>query len=237
MAELPVLFGLDGKALATLTTWFGEESRPVLDILPLTGYRDNKVVDWLLTPIDELLLSDGYAVLDMLQNMTPMSDNPKWLDYLGILLGYVGYGFWDYGWSVKVKQQLLAYSLLIWERLGTLWSLETVLRILEIPYHSVWQGLGAFLAAGEQGDPLNPNPDWTLAGVVAATQLDTAGTTLGYGQPYTAYLRMNSTLMRWDTRWLLANQVVRFFSPAVCETTVVYEYFLADLSVAGDPVF
>lgn len=199
------------------------------DNLPFNGYRDNEVSTAISECFDSIINSDIEAVDDMAENLSYASTSHKWLDYLALLLGYTGYGFWNVKFTVTQKQRLIRYAMQIWSRMGSSYSLITVLNCLDIPYKDYWELKGAFLAVNVQSD--------SYGGLVALNQDDANGTTLQRVTPFEGFVRMNVTLMRWDKLWKLTQTIVRYFSPAVTTIDIVYEEFIADMSMVDEPVF
>lgn len=199
------------------------------DNLPFNGYRDNDVSTAISECFDDIINSDIEAVDEMAENLSYASTSHKWLDYLALLLGYTGYGFWNIKFTITQKQRLIKYAMQIWSRMGSSYSLITVLNCLDIPYKDYWELRGAFMAVNVQSDE--------YGGVVALNQADVNGTTLQRVTPFEGFVRMKVTLMRWDKLWKLAQTIVRYFSPAVTTIDVVYEEFIADMSLVDEPVF
>ncbi len=76
------------------------------DNLPFNGYRDNYVSNAISECFDDIINSDIEAVDEMAENLSYASTSHKWLDYLTLLLGYTGYGFWNIKFTITQKQRL-----------------------------------------------------------------------------------------------------------------------------------
>lgn len=223
-------YGLDDSAFDLLNKL--AEGKPLNSFtlnMPYESYQNNDVSNYITNCFDAQLDTDIVAVYDMVDNMSFNSVSDRWLDYLALLVGYVNYGFWSNKFSITQKQRLIKYAMQIWSRLGTSYSLITVLNCLDIPYKDYYESLGAFIATEFIGD--------LYGGVVAASQDDVNGSVLQRITPFEGFVRMNINVMRWLPVWKLTIQIVRYFSPAVTTIDVVYEEFTADLSLAGEPVF
>jgi hypothetical protein len=223
-------YGISESADALLTKLANNEAlNNFTENMPYEAYQNNSVSNYITNAFDVSLKADMRAIYEMIDNLSFKSTSDKWLDYLALLVGYVNYGFWSSKFSVVQKQRLIKYAMQIWERLGSAYSLITVLNCLDIPYRDYWESIGAFIATEFIDDE--------YGGVVAASQDDVNGTVLQRQTPFEGFVRMNISVMRWLPVWQLTLQIVRYFSPAVTTIDVVYEEFSADLSLAGEPVF
>jgi len=230
MAILYKSYGLDDKAHKLMEDLEdGVALMPFTENLPLQSYQDNEVSNLISGTFDSILVADMQLVSDMVNNLSYNSTSHKWLDFQALLLGYVNYGFWSTLWTVTQKQRLIQFAMQIWSRMGTSYSLITVLNCLDIPYTSYWESLGAFVVVELAGD--------TYGGIVASSQDDVNGTQLQRLTPFEGFVRMETSLMRWQPLWRLTLAIVFYFSPAVTGIGVVYDEFTADLSLAEEPVF
>lgn len=226
---LPASYGITADALSMLEGLNKPVNAPFTNNLPYDGYQNNDVSLAISNAFDGIISKDSQTILDMADNLSHTSSSHMWLDYLALLIGYRGYGFWDVRWSIFHKQRLIRYAMQIWSRMGTRYPIITVMNCLDIPYVDFWEMLGSFITTELPTD--------TYGGVVAASQDDVNGTQLQRSQPFEAYLRMATSTMRWTETWKLAENIIYYFSPAVTDVSVVYSEFTADLSLAGEPVF
>ncbi len=200
--------------------------KPIHDRLPgeNEGYRkdeswsgynptiDPPIARWLTEPWDGLLIEvktkteNVYAT-----HLNPLTAQPENLDWLAQLCGFTG-EYWDVSWSVAVKRQLIAQSLVdIWENKGSRVLLEWLIQLFGLQARIYL--LGEFLA-----------------------DINKAGDVLG-GEALHYWLLVKLNYLRTSDEWKLLEKLNRLYSPVYCDSAVVYEQFFADFSIAGDPVW
>lgn len=114
-----------------------DDSRPVYKRLPIEGFQNNEVVDWLTQQPDADLMSVKQEMETFYQKLDPVACPVAMLDYLGYLVGMSG-EYWDLDWSEAVKRSMITNSFTFWENLGTLQTFTDVLDIHGLTYR-VWQ--------------------------------------------------------------------------------------------------
>lgn len=186
-------------------------SRLFFDRLPAT-YQENDVVSWFTQPYDEFLASFKSTLDTLPTHLDPTTCDPDWLDYLAALSGFTG-RYWSSHWATDVKRSLIAMSFkFLWKRRGTRAVLETVLSLFLGTRFDVWT-TGEFRA------------DITvLPGLI--------------GDPeFRYFVRLPLDFRRDSEQFRIAALMNELYGVAACDSSVVYDGFYADFSVAGDPVF
>lgn len=132
--------------------------RPILSRLPEV-YQDNEVSDYLTIYWDELLTSLKFKIDDLPRQLSPLTCDDKWLDFLAPLCGFTG-NYWDTNWKPSSKRILLSNAyLFIWKNKGTRVVLSFVLNALEIE-HLIWEGSNFILGVSQLDKTSLGNAAW-----------------------------------------------------------------------------
>jgi len=209
-----------------MQTWLDRGERNLaLEVLPEYGYQDNPPTDWLTRPIVEQV-QEAVVNLDAWAQQATPEATEAYQYYVAVAVGLVSYGFWEPVWSYEVKRELLRNAYWLFRNMGTVPCLEKVLAIFGL-VGALWVGSYSFTCADSAGNGSK------VSGELTEEIYDklTTGATL-YG-----FLRLPRTTPRAGVEWKLANNVIRYFAPALLELVVCYQQFYADSSRVGEPAF
>lgn len=185
----------------TYEAWSTE--RPIFSRLPEV-YQDNEVADWLTIYWDELLASLKYKIDDLPRQLSPLTCDDKWLDFLAPLCGFTG-DYWDRDWKSSSKRLLLTNSYkFIWSNKGTRTVLSFVLNALDID-HTIWEGSKFVLG-------------------VSQLDIDSLGTAA-----WEYKILLPNYYQYKGYEWKLAEKINKLFGPLWCGSEVIYRTgFVAD---------
>lgn len=183
--------------------------KPLLNILPEAGYKDNALVAALTEPVDRKY-SEILALLEsMPQKLTSAECPEEMLDYLAYLVGMSG-EYWDTSWSAEVKRGFIQNAAMLWRLKGTQRCIETALGIHGITYN-LWQSDSIRFPA-------------KLPGTFGVRSLR-------------FYIRLPLSYTRTSYGFLEAQRVLDNYKPVVVKGRVCYEAFKLSYSKLGEPLF
>jgi phage tail P2-like protein len=179
---------------STYEAW--SSGRPIFSRLPEV-YQDNQLSDWLTVYWDEMLASLKSKIDDLPRQLSPLTCDENWLDYLAPLCGFTG-EYWDRNWKASSKRLLLnnSYSF-IWRNKGTRNVLSFVLNALEID-HIIWEG-----------------SKWVLG--VSQVSIDILGTSA-----WEYKILLPNYYQYKGYEWKLAEKINRLYGPLWCGSEVRY---------------
>jgi phage tail P2-like protein len=186
-----------------------DTNRPVLHRLPVAGYQDNPVAEWLTAWADQELSSIRDTLETFTDRLDPAIAPVDGLDYLAHLVGMSG-PYWDTTWTPAVKRAHIGAAFRWWRERGRLSVLREVLDTHGFPYQ-LWQ----------DGDLRLPV---TLSRPFAQNRLR-------------VYIRLPLQYSRTSGQWREAQRSARNWLPAGVRSGVCYQGFLVGFSVLGDPLF
>ena len=188
-------------------TW--QDGRPIYNRLPLKGYQDNLVADWLTLWVDEKLSGTASTLEAFWQNLIPETCPAVYLDYLGYLCGLSGQ-YWDTKWSTAVKRLMVANTHKFWSDRGTMLTIKSVLDIHRLTY-TLWTN-GALRLP------------FTLPNTFGTDDLR-------------LYVRLPLIFQRTSQQFKEAQRTLRNYAPAVVKSAACFERFYLGFSYFSDPLF
>jgi hypothetical protein len=190
-----------------MTGW--DTGRPIFHRLPVEGYQNNEVADWLTQWVD-IKLMEKKAQLEGLPDKLTVAGCPvEWLDYLAFLVGLSG-DYWDTKWTPAVKRSYLTNFKYLWDNRGTFASLQRAFEIHEYPF-KIWK-------RGSIRLPFRiPKP---------------------FGrEDLRFFVRLPVSYTRSGTDFKTVEKLTRNFTSVVARGRVVYNRFYLGRSVLGEPFF
>ncbi|HEY9750356.1 MAG TPA: phage tail protein I [Allocoleopsis sp.] len=110
-----------------------EEGRPIFRSLPIYGYQENEVVDWIVSAYDAVLVEIQQNIIHFPENfIDPQTCRVDALDWLAQLHGFTD-EYWDAMWPENIKRQLLSDSATkIHPHKGTFYLLDYLLTLFNL---------------------------------------------------------------------------------------------------------
>lgn len=183
--------------------------KPLLDILPESGYQDNPIAAALTEPVNAKY-SEVLALLEAMPDALTAEGCPSYmLDFLAYLVGMSGQ-YWDVSWSDAVKRAFIEKASLLWRIKGTEKCIRTALDIHELEY-SIWLATSIVLKT-------------TLPAKFGSRSLR-------------FFVKLPLKYARTSNQYLEAQRVLNNYKPVVVDGRVCYDGFKLSYSKIGDPVF
>lgn len=185
------------------------QTRPVFNRLPIKGYQDNPLVDWLLQAYDDKLVAVGQQVEQLHKKLDPATTDPEYLDWLAAMVGMVD-PYYDPSWPVAVKRLAVAKANEIFSLRGTLAGLKLALDIHSIPYQ------------------INASSDLRLPFKLPAV----FGTTNS-----TVFVILPLSIPRTSRPFIEAKKAISNYTSINTPVRACYDKFYVGFSQIGDPLF
>lgn len=186
------------------------DSRPVFDRLPVDGYQNNPVAEYLTAWPDTKLIKSKNILERFYLELDPNTAKAESLDYLAFLVG-LSDEFWYSEWTEPVKRAMIAASLsVLWPLRGTMKALRTVLDIHSLDY-DIWRPGALVLPFDLPGEFGTGGPEF--------------------------YIRLPLDYQRSSQQWAEAVRTLQNFGLFGARSGVVYRRFYLGFSRIGEPLF
>lgn len=185
-------------------------TRPVFSRLPVTGFQDNPVVDWVTDYYDSKLVSTGLELEQLHTKLKPATAPADYLDYIAALMG-LSSKYYNTSWSTATKRAYLQRANFIFANKGTRKALDASLSIHGFEY------------------TISTSADLMLPFTLPATFGDSSSNKV--------YIKLPIKYRRAGYEFSETSRALENYCSINTSVLTCYDKFYVGFSAVGDPLF